>query len=123
MTTEYKNTVTLTEDLQDVAVFKIAGNSNLTVDISLSNHSAIDQFVILGRATSNAPYRTLFDKKKHYTSPRGVLRGTSGNLRAIAANGYGWFMMDDIEGWESIKIQAAQASGDTTTLTYYGGLS
>ena len=76
-----------------------------------------DQFVILG-SPDGTNYETLYSSPTDYTSPVGILVGTSGDLTILAADATGWFILD-CSALHKIKIQA---SADTTQSVGVTGL-
>lgn len=68
-----------------------------------------DAFEIQG-SPDGLTFDTLYSTAGDYTSPTGILVGTSGDLTILAADAIGWFMLD----CSSINVLRIQASADTT---------
>jgi len=70
---------------------------------------ALDQFAINGRAaTSGAALTVLKSAAGDYTTPAGILVDASGDLTAIAASAFGWFVLDT-RGIVEVSVEAAAA--------------
>ncbi len=123
MPSKIRQVTTLLETLKEIAIFRIGGNQDLVLDIATSDDSPLDQFVVSGRSNNSAIFRVLYDKTTDFISPQGHVFGASGDLVNLPANSFGWLKLSDLKGWYEIKIEAAQAAGDTTTVTAEGGLS
>lgn len=81
---------------------------------------ALDQFVINARFNDGGNYQTVFSTSGDYTSPAGILVGTSGDLTAIPASSAGWLILD-CRGIESIQIRAASSNAAGSTVDVNGG--
>jgi len=69
-----------------------------------------DAFEIQASVDGGSNFETLYSTAGDYTSPSGILIGTSGDLTILAADATGWFIMD-VSGIDQIRCQA---SADTT---------
>jgi len=81
--------------------------------------TSLDQFEIQARSNDGQDYVTLRNSAGEFTSPRGVLIDSSGDLTALGA-ATGWFICD-VESFQSLRIQAARASGSNATVTLQAG--
>ena len=77
---------------------------SIKVDIT-NGDNAFDAFSIQGSA-DGSNYDVLYDASVDFTSPSGILIGTSGNLTALAAATRGWFILD-CSSLSSLKVQAS----------------
>lgn len=107
------------ETLTTIATFDVSDTARIFVEIA-NTVTAFDQFAITARASANGGYQTLYSAAADYTSPQGLLIGTSGDLTTIAAGSSGWFVMD-VSGLESVVIKAARAAGSNAVVTVYAG--
>ena len=111
---------TLTETLASVATIPCGNMDRLHVSLETSNHSALDQFVIQIKPHASASFQNAYATSGDFTTPAGILIGTSSDLTALAENSSGWFILD-VRALYQVNLQAAQAAGATTTLTIYVG--
>ncbi len=74
-------------------------------------------FQIQGKANVNDAWSVLYST--NYTTPTGILIGTSGDLAALAASSEGWFILD-ARGLAGIRIQASSA-GAAVSNVYISG--
>jgi len=79
----------------------------------------IDQFVIQAQFYDAGPWETMFSAAGDYTSPLGILIGTSGDLTGIADAATGWFIIYP-KGIYKLRLRAA-SSGADTSITINGG--
>lgn len=98
-----------------IATLDVAGMDVLGCQIAVAVR-ALDTFIIEGRFNALGAYQTLYSTTADYTSPTGVLIGTSGDLTLIAAAASGWFLMD-VKGIESVRLSASCVTDDTGTAT------
>lgn len=101
---------TVSTSLDFVANIPVEDRETLGIEVTVTT-AALDQFAILGKLSDAGTYQTLFSTSADFTSPTGLLVGTSGDLTAQAV-GTGWFIMD-CDGLSSVQIKAA--SGTTTS--------
>jgi hypothetical protein len=81
---------------------------------------ALDAFEVQAKIHAASSYVTLYSTSTDFTSPKGVLVGTSGDLTALAASETGWLVMDT-EGFISVRLQASAAADSATINVYVGG--
>ena len=86
------------------------------VEIAVAT-AAIDQFVILAKTHESGSYHTLFSTAGDYTSPVGILLGTSGDLTAVASGSSGWFILDTLS-LQDIQIKTASSSTASSVTAY-----
>lgn len=116
---QFKEVVTLSDEtLFTILEIPINEIKRLTVEI-VNTVTAFDQFVILGRPNEDADYVTLYNASADFTSPVGVLVGTSGDLTSLGV-ATGWFIIDT-NSLQSLKVQAARASGSNAVVTVQAG--
>jgi hypothetical protein len=107
----------LDQTLIEIATIDVEFANGLGVEISITAQ-ALDQFTISARYHASGSYQTLYSLAGEYTSPSGILKGTSGDLTAISAGSTGWFIMD-VRGIESIQIKAACAADNGSSDVYW----
>jgi len=79
-----------------------------------------DQFVISAQFIKDGAFETLYSAAGDYTTPAGLLIGTSGDLTAIANGATGWFVLYP-KGLFGLRIAAASSGANTTTTVNGGG--
>jgi hypothetical protein len=109
------------EALTTIKELEVSDIDSVTLDISNSGN-ALDQFEIQGKPVDGSTYRTLFSVAGDYTSPSGILIGTSGDLTSLISGGNGWLILYP-KGFFKIRFQAARAAGVDTTITANVGVS
>ena len=96
----------------------VAGLSRVMVHIAVAAND-LDQFEIHG-SVDGTVFETLFSSAGDYTSPTGIMIGTSGDLTGITATNTGWYLMD-VSGINSLRhILSAAGGAATVTVTYSG---
>ena len=111
----------------DVAVPQ-TGNTEL-LDLDVSNISelgieigvedqALDAFIIQGRMSRDGTYQTLYSTTGDFTTPTGLLIGTSGDLTVQAAASKGWVILS-VRPLYSVKILASGGNVVDSTVTAY----
>lgn len=107
-----------------------AGNTTL-LDLNVSDIERIyvqiapttngfDAFAIQIAPHVAGAYVTIASAAGDYTSPTGLLVGTSGDLTTLAAAATGWFIMDT-RGLARVKVTASATGGAATVSSYAGG--
>ena len=79
----------------------------------------LDQFVIYGQFVKDGAFEVLFSSTADFTTPAGILIGSSGDLTGIANGSTGWFILYPA-GLRKIRVSAA-SSGANTVVTINGG--
>jgi hypothetical protein len=103
--------------LADVGIIDVQGKQRIGFEVAVTTNT-LNGFSILGRFHASGGYLTLYSVTADYTSPTGLLVGTSGDL-TLQAVGSGWFIMDTT-GLESVKIQAKSGNAGGSTVTLKG---
>lgn len=108
-------------ELGDTTILQIqtGGMIRLFVSFSVADNN-LDAFKIYGKANSDAPNSLLYSAGADYTSPTGILVGTSGDLTAQGAGTSGWFIID-VRGISEIVLKTSSASGIASVSVYAGG--
>lgn len=91
--------------------------NTLSVEVSVVDE-ALDGFEIRARLHRNSDWQVLYDAAGDFTSPIGLLIGTSGDLTAQAEDTTGWFIMD-VTGLFAVQVRASGAA-DSATVTARG---
>jgi hypothetical protein len=105
--------------LTDLIVIQTLGFVRLFVEISVATNN-FDQFIVKGKSNMDAPAVTLYSLATDYTSPTGILVGTSGDLTTQVAGTTGWLILD-VRGISEITLQASAAVGVAVAQVYAGG--
>jgi len=82
--------------------------------------NAFAGFAVIGQATPAAPQSTLYSAAADYTSPKGLVVGTSGDLTTLAAGSTGWIILD-VTGLAIVTFTAHSAAAGGSTVTAYCG--
>lgn len=101
-----------------VAVLDVSRMERVFVEIDVATQT-LDGFIIKGRPSGGVTQHTLFSTSGDYTSPGGLLVGTSGDLTGVAAGNKGWFIMD-VQGIEELQLEAS-AVADSASVTVIAG--
>jgi len=95
----------------------VAGLGKVMVHISVAAND-LDQFEIHA-SVDGSVFEELYSSAGDYTSPTGILVGTSGDLTTIAAAATGWYIMD-VRGIKSIRHILSGDGAATVTIKYSG---
>lgn len=98
----------------EVAQFNAAGYSRVGCEIAVTT-AALTDFDILARMHGEGALQTLYSVAADYTSPAGLLIGTSGDLTIIGAGSTGWFVLNT-QGIESVQLKAASGGSAGVTV-------
>lgn len=82
----------------------------------------LDAFIIAGKSAADTTFSTFYSVSGDYTSPTGILIGTSGDLTTQAAGTSGWFILD-ASGIDQIRVSASSGNvaGSTVSCWINGG--
>lgn len=81
---------------------------------------ALDQFVISGRATRDAPWSQLYATYADYETPRGIIIGVSGDLSTLAAGETGDITLD-VRGFYELRFEARSSHAAGSIVSVFGG--
>jgi len=87
-----------------------------TVEIEVTG-DPLSSFSVNMRGHCSSSYSEMFTTAADYLDPKGLMRGSSGDLTSI--NGKGWVMLDT-RGIDSIQIKAS-SSGSSEITIHLGG--
>ena len=99
-----------------LAQWQVHNDERVYVSISVATQ-ALDAFIIQGRAHANDSFQTFYSSAVDYTSPAGILLGTSSDLTTIGAGSTGWFILETQGIWE-VRLQAS-AAADSAAVTLW----
>lgn len=99
--------------------FPVAGYSRIFVEFTVATN-ALDAFIISARSHIDAAFTTLYSASADYTTPTGLLVGTSSDLTSVSAGSSGWFIMD-VASLDTVRIQASASGGTAIVSIYVGG--
>ena len=118
----YTNTGSLNtpSSLGVVATINVNGIQQLNVEAAVVGQS-LTAFQVLGQVNNSGTYQLLYSTSSDYTSPKGLLIGTSGDLTSIASGTSGFFQMT-VRGFYNIQIKVTAASTGGTITILSGGL-
>lgn len=97
----------------------VKGLERLFAEIAVTVQ-ALDAFRVDARAHEDGSYQTLYSTAANYTSPAGLLVGASGDLTVQAAGTSGWLILD-VRGMESLRLQASSGNAAGSTVAVYAG--
>jgi len=97
-----------------------AGLSRIGFYFSVATQN-LDAFIIAAKFGEGGSYSTLYSAAGDFTSPSGLLVGTSGDLTTVAASSSGWFIMD-VSGVQGIRVQASAAADSASVTPYATGV-
>ena len=112
-------TVEVLAALTELGVYNVSDMEQISFHV-LNADVTYDQFVISGRFINEGTWEVLFNTAADFTTPAGLLIGTSGDLTTIANTATGWFIMDTASLFE-IKVEAASSGGASTSTVNAGG--
>lgn len=95
-------------------------HDKLSAQFTVATHD-LDQFVIKGQVSPNAPLQTLYSAAGSYTTPTGRLETCSGDLTTQAASSTGSFDLD-VSGLYSVGIYAASVHSGGSVVDFFAGL-
>ena len=104
--------------LTTILEVQVQSLSRLFVEI-LPVTNNLDAFQVQVRANQSGNYITVLSAAGDFTAPAGILAGCSGDLTALAAAATGWLLLD-VFGFESVRIQASAATGISTVTVHAG---
>lgn len=116
-------------EIQEIPVAQAGLTTLATVVVSgyargffqfLVSGQALDQFVIMGRATKNAPWSSLYSTTDDYEVPRGIMIGISGDLSNLAPGTNGDITLD-LRGFYELRFAASSAHISGSTVSTFGG--
>ena len=90
----------------------VAGIEELGIEFSVTVNN-FDAFEVHGKIHPDGDYRVLYNVAGDYTSPTGLIIGTSGDLTAQAATTTGWILLD-VSPLYGLKIVASAVTGAAT---------
>lgn len=94
--------------------------ARLGVEVKNSSANAFDAFVVQGKFHKDGNWVTLYSAGADFSSPTGLLIDASGDLTVLAAGASGWLILD-VLGLFSVRIQASVATADGTCDVYARG--
>jgi hypothetical protein len=100
----------------NVLAINVTGISRIMVHCVVTGF-ALDEFQILGQPLLAPAQTILYSTTADYTSPKGVLIGTSGDL-SLQAVGTGWFVMDTV-GIDLVLVKASSVNVAGSTVSCY----
>lgn len=103
--------------LTDVGEFNLTTEQFLGMEVTVATN-ALNGFSILGKMSDSGDWVTLYSLAADYTSPAGLLVGTSGDLTTQAV-GSGWFLMRT-QGLAAIKFQAKSSAAGGSSVSLKG---
>ena len=93
----------------------VIGYDRIMVDV-LPGAAAFTAFSILISADGTT-YSTAYNTSGDFTTPSGILVGTSGDLTILGAATHGWFILD-VTGVNSIQIKAQAGATSLATASW-----
>lgn len=109
----------LGEALATIATLDVSNVDRIFVEVAVIDND-LDQFEIHARPSSNGSYHQIYSTAGDYTSPTGVLVGTSEDLTSLGAGTTGWFVMDT-SGFDSVQLKAASSAAGGSGVTVNAG--
>jgi hypothetical protein len=79
------------------------------LNVSFATTVALTEFTVAFRVHASGSYFVVASLAADYTSPQGVMLGTSGDLTNAGTSGTHWLMLN-VEGVQSVRLQAASSS-------------
>lgn len=98
--------------LTDLLYLPTAGLDEISIEVVVTAN-ALDQFEVHGQVHPNGSYYALYSASGDFTTPVGLLIGTSGDLTAQAAGTTGWLIMN-VAPLYAVLIKASAAAGIAT---------
>ena len=95
------------------------GLKRLFVQFTVATN-ALAAFNILAKATPDSAYTTLYSSAADYTTPKGILVGTSGDLTSVASAGSGWFILD-VSALAFVEVTATGSNATASVVSAYAG--
>jgi len=111
-----KYTASLTASESIVANIDVTHVERVSVEVSVSG-DPLNSFSLHGRFHPAGSYRELYASAEDYTSPSGLLIGTSGDLSSLG--GIGWFILDT-RALDVLQIKSSSFS-ETALNLFVGG--
>ena len=112
---------TVTDSLTTILIQKLGQRiERLGVGLINTGSNALDQFEIQFQVEEDGIWHTWFSTGTDWTSPvaNSYIRTANGDPTTLAASANTAFQMEDLEGWYSVRFQAAcTGTGTSTTLT------
>lgn len=82
--------------------------------------AAFNAFSVEAKFHPDSPYVVLYNTTAQFTTPAGLLIGTSGDLTAQAAGTQGWFVLRT-EPLYMVRVRASSVGNAAVTDAYAGG--
>ena len=98
-----------TTELLDLLV---EGINEVGIEIVVTVNN-LDAFQVHGKVSKDSTYQVLYSAAGDYTTPVGLIIGTSGDLTAQAAATTGWIFLD-VSPLYGLKIMASAVTGAAT---------
>lgn len=99
------------DSLETVATFDVSNLERASFEITVAT-ADLTAFAVQARLSGAGSFVTLYSAAGDYTSPTGILVGTSGDLTTLAV-GTGWLILD-VAGIDAIRFRAAGTSSSVT---------
>jgi hypothetical protein len=84
-----------------------------TLFVSFATTVALTEFTVEFRVHASGTYFTIASASADYTSLEGAVLGASGDLTTATNSGTHWIKLD-VEGVQSVRLQAASSSASVT---------